>query len=200
MLITLQNKITVLIVEATWTCLTIIYIVHSNCHCFHWSQVECEPTTTGLSIIVRYWGSPPSRLTAQVLVWCWASVTDVGPALNQHCVTELILPSNRRASLVWHSWVTQCHMQQASTSQPDNHCVRSYGVRSYHSKHLRPRGSEWYHILNRQSPSEWGCVGHVDRPSVYTVDLHVDCIQLSSYNLIIRLWILPQRDTHPTLF
>ena len=35
---------------------------------------------------------------------------------------------------------------------------------------------------------------HVCRPSVYTVGLHVDCIQLSSYNLIIRLWILQYRQ------
>ena len=54
--------------------------------------------------------------------------------------------------------------------------------------------------LNRQSSSEWACVGHEYRPLVYTVDLQVNCIQLSRYNLITRLWILVQGDTHPTLF
>ena len=32
--------------------------------------------------------------------------------------------------------------------------------------------------LNRQSSPEWSCIGHVYRPSVYTVGLQVDCIQL----------------------
>ena len=50
-------------------------------------------------------------------------------------------------------------------------------------------------MLNRQSSSEWACVGHVYKPSVYKyVGLEIDCIQLSSYNLITRLWILLQRS------
>ena len=73
-----------------------------------------------------------------------------------------------------------------------------------------------HYVLNRQSSSE-ACVGHVYRPSVvghvyrpsvvghvyrpsvYTVGVEVHCIQPSSYNLITRLWILLQCDTHPML-
>ena len=73
-------------------------------------------------------------------------------------------------------------------------------LRRMHSAYIVGQREEFGHFLNRQSSSEWACLGHVYRPSVYTVGSHVDCIQLSSYNLIIRLWILLHRDTRPTLF